>query len=694
MNHDKVLDADFLFTRLPAFLQARDAEQGGPLRALLSVIAEQGAVLDDDISRLYDNAFIETCDEWLVPYIGDLLGVRGQYSVTGTQAFGLRAHVANTLALRRRKGTLPVLEQLAMDTTGWRAHAVEFFQLLGTTQYVMNHRRLANLRTPDLRHAASLERVDGPFDRSAHTAEVRALPTGRYNIPNIGLHVWRLQAYAVRRGTASAMTTLPGFYGFDPLGRDFGEVLPQRDGRLYNRPRTEADITDLSQPIHVPEPLSRRVLHDELSALQLALAQGREPDLAYFSTEGGGPVLRIWRDGAEVPAERLVVCNLRSLPGVLPVEWRRPPAGTVGFDPVLGRIALPAGETATSLEVAHAYGFPGDVGGGPYDRRPVRREDESAFGLFDPTQFDLVQQVPADQPTLAAALAAVQPGKRNLIRLFGDATEAISPDLNLPDTELFVEAANQRRPVLVGDWKLRGNANTRLGFSGLWIDGQLKLQGALRSLDVRHCSLTPARGGIRHTGAGSELAIEIGHSVCGPVRATQAIAGLGASVCIFDGAAGGVAFDLPDAPLGLDRCTVFGTVDAGELEAGNSLFNALVTIVRRQKGCVRFSYLPPDSVTPRRYRCQPELALEALSPLKKKAERVRVTPAYTSVTHGSAAYAQLRLSTATEIRHGAEDGGEMGVWNVLQQTQREANLRLALDEYLRVGLDAGVIFVN
>jgi hypothetical protein len=685
-------DADFLFSRMPAFYQLRDAEQGGPLRALLTVIAEQGAVLDDDISRLYDNWFIETCDEWLVPYIGDLLGVRALYPVTGTRAFGQRAHVANTLALRRRKGTLPVLEQLALDTTGWRAHAVEFFQLLDTTQY-LNHRRLLNVRTPDLRQAVPLERTDGPFDTSAHTAEVRGVPAGRYNIPNIGLHIWRLQAYPVKRATACAVTTLPGFYTFDPLGRDFGDHPLAAEGRLYNRPRTEGQLTDLARPINVPEPLSRRVLYDELTSAQQALADGREPVFKYFAPDAGGPVLRIWIDGAEVPAQNLVVCNLSPLPGVVPAEWRRPPAGMIGFDPLLGRIALPAGQAAALVEVAYGYGFPGDVGGGPYDRRPARREEDAAMGLFDPADFDTVLQVPAAQPTLAAALAAVIAGRRTLIRIDSDATENLAPDLNLPDTELVIEAVNQRIPVLAGNWRLRGNANTRVGFSGLWIDGMLRLQGALRAVDVRHCSFTPSRGGIRHTGAGTALSIVISNSVCGPVRATQPIAGLGASVCIFDGT-GGVAFDLPGSPLGLDRCTVFGTTDAGELEAGNSLFNDLVTIERRQQGCVRFSYLPIDSVTPRRFRCQPDLAFEAASGLQKKTELVRVAPAYTSTAHGMAAYAQLRMSTASEIRHGAEDGGEMGVWNVLQQTQREANLRLALDEYLRFGLEAGVIFVN
>jgi len=47
-----------------------------------------------------------------------------------------------------------------------------------------------------------------------------------------------------------------------------------------------------------------------------------------------------------------------------------------------------------------------------------------------------------------------------------------------------------------------------------------------------------------------------------------------------------------------------------------------------------------------------------------------------------------------EIQTGAANGAEMGVWNLLQQPQREANLALALDEYLRFGLEAAALFVN
>src|SRR5215470_5779752 len=142
-------DVDRLYELLPAFYRLRDIEQGEPLKAMLAVIAEQIAVLEEDLNQLYDDQFIETCAEWVVPYIGDLVGTRGLF-VFPNATFSQRAQVANTIAYRRRKGTAAVLEQLARDVTAWPASAVEYFQLLATTQY-MNHLRPYNISVTSLR---------------------------------------------------------------------------------------------------------------------------------------------------------------------------------------------------------------------------------------------------------------------------------------------------------------------------------------------------------------------------------------------------------------------------------------------------------------------------------------------------------------------------------------------------------------
>src|SRR4029079_7815264 len=115
----------------------------------------------------------------------------------------------------------------------------------------------------------------------------------------------------------------------------------------------------------------------------------------------------------------------------------------------------------------------------------------------------------------------------------------------------------------------------------------------------------------------------------------------------------------------------------------NSILLGKVTVERRQEGCVRFCYLPFDSESPRRYRCRPDNATEAS----------RVLPRFESVSFGEPAYAQLTGATAPEIVTGAEDEGEMGAWHFVQAPLRLRNLRVALDEYLRFGLEAGVFMV-
>ncbi len=726
------LDAEALLSRLPAYYRERDEALGGPLAALLAVMAEQGEVLLQDLQRLYDDAFIETCDEALVPYIGDLLGVRPLHAIAGTAAAGQRALVANTLRLRRRKGTLPVLEEVALAATGWRASAMEFFEHLSTTQHV-NHVRLHSLRTPDLRQAAKLERIAHAFDSSAASADVRALSSvnsrgggPRPNIANVGLFVWRMQAYPVQRATAAALAGEPGHYSFDPLGRD----VP-----LVNRPRSDPEAGTLALPQDVPEALSRRALADELNARRQALADGVSPTALWFTPPSftpsptlaageGASVLRVWLDGVEVPPEDLVVCHLGAFPLVNPERWRRPPANLVvartgdpattlnfpqgpaaclvGIDPVLGRLVLPAARAFAAVEVASAYAFPGDVGGGPYDRRsPVSAGEADDAGLLDPADFQTVLSVPGSHATLAAALVAVVTGKRTLIRLLDDSTQAVSPTLNLPGTLLAIAAANRRRPVLIGDIQLQGDAQTRLVLSGLLMAGALRLQGPLRGVDVRHCSLVPAFGGIAHTGSGSGLSLTLTHSLVGAIRAEAGLAGVTADTCVIDAADATplVAIALPDTTLTLNRCTVLGTVAAGELAAGHSLFDNRVVVQHRQTGCVRFCWVEPGSkaapsLTPKRYRCQPDGVRHGMPAALAAEETLRITPVFDSTTFGQAAYARLRSSTATEIRSGAENGAEMGVWNALAQPQREANLRQMLDEYLRFGLVAGAIFAD
>ena len=80
---------------------------------------------------------------------------------------------------------------------------------------------------------------------------------------------------------------------------------------------------------------------------------------------------------------------------------------------------------------------------------------------------------------------------------------------------------------------------------------------------------------------------------------------------------------------------------------------------------------------------------------KIRAEILRwLKPTFTSKQYGQPDYAQLAQVCPQQIWTGAEDGAEMGVFNHLMQPQREANLRASLNEYLRFGLEVGIIYVT
>ncbi len=714
-------DVETVYRLLPEVYRVRDADQGGPLKALVAVLADEADRMDREILATYDNWFIETCAEWLAPYIGDLLRVQPLHAVSAATA-SQRAVVANTLFYRRAKGTVAVLERLAFDVTGWRARAVEFFRLLATTQH-LNHLRRRLPRTPDIRDSATLELLNGPFDRIGHTAEVRRPPVGgRYNIPNIGLCVFRLQSYPLERITPRQVGAFTWAYTFNPVGRD---------APLFNPPPAEAALGGLATERDIPAPLRRRALYDELT-------QATPP--VYFADP---PVLEVFAQGAAqpVPIANLQICDLST--------WKQPVAPIqASVDPALGRLAV---QGITPERVSYAYGFSGDLGGGPYDRRAevacwydqrVRRVDWQ-IGV---TQDLVAVNAPANAGLLAANLVDALTQWRaflaqrtapafGVIAILDNATYdqplTLADAITVPaDSRLAIMAAGwpgvpvvgtvqptvgaldpmDRRPDLHAPVEIQGTAVAGAAdageviLDGLLLEGTLVVRpGNLRRLLVSHCTVVPgianpaldAQTSAANPGASDNPNLEIAlcRSICGPVRAQAPIPAVRLEASIVDGD-GSTALDSPGAAVQIDGSTIVGDIaHARTLEASDSLLTGTVSVERHQEGCVRFSYVSDAASTPRRFRCQPDLAL-AGSALPPDEIREQIRPQFTSLTYGDPGYVQLSFRSAPEVRTGAEDGSEMGAFSFLKQPQREQNLRAALDEYLRVGLDAAIFHVT
>ncbi len=248
MSRNDALDfAQRLYARLPSNYRVYDAEQGQPLFALLRVVGEQAANLRQDLDALWDNFFIETCDDWVVPYIGALAGTNLLQQPVGQSN---RLDVWNTVMWRRSKGTPQMLEALAQSISGWPSDLAEFFQTLGWSQN-MNHVRLDRPLTPPLRSPYPLGLLGRANDPNAHAADFHpssrlAEPQGsfgsqgRYQIQNVGFFVRRLQTFPVRGVTPAAAP--PGVapaagnscFTFNPLFRD-APLFASADGSPLSR---------------------------------------------------------------------------------------------------------------------------------------------------------------------------------------------------------------------------------------------------------------------------------------------------------------------------------------------------------------------------------------------------------------------------------------------------------------------------
>lgn len=757
------LTPDHLYELLPSIYRIRDAEGKGELRALVEVLAEQGAIVEQDIEQLYENWFIETCDEWLVPYIGDLLGVRHLYdvdrlhSVDAGVVFSRRARVANTLAYRRRKGTITMLEQLARDTTGWNARAVEFFMRLGWNQN-MNHVRHQGHRTLDLREMNELELLETPFGTAGHTVDVRRIGSerGRYNIPNIGIFLWRLSSYYIQRvEPRSADSPADGRYTFNRLGTDLN---------LFNRPQTETEITSLADEINVPGELRRRPLFEELEARRAGQAGGGTGPERWF---GDMPPIRVFARSTstdpmeEIPAEQILICNLEEANPPLPEIWRRPPATReytpegggspvgmpirVAVDPVLGRLAFRSDDIPNRVEVSYAYGFSGDVGGGPYSRKASL--DEVLRGHDVVWQKGVARDKPSPSSpfftTLAEAVAdwntwsAANPGGTGVIVIADNATyreeltganhvtipegstllivcadwPMVIPESGIPTWNIGEFEPDERQAHLLGSLSVEGTAGSnslspgRLIVDGLLIKGAVRaLSGNLGGLRLSHSTIVSTTESLVVAAGNESLEVQLVRSISGPVALTPPVPSLLIEESIVNGDPAAIVAE--QTAVEIRKSTVFGETRGLRIDADTSIFTDTVTAKRRQIGCVRFSYIPAGSVVPRRYRCQPELALverarelgldsaAGLPVAERQAIRLRLTPLFTSEQFGNPGYAQLSRSAAEELRTGGENGAEMGVFNHLIQPQREANLRASLSDFLRFGLETGVFFVT
>lgn len=462
-----------LWSLLPGLyrtLDSDDDEVPGPLRELVGRVGTEMAVVRRSIDRLWEDQSIETCDDWLIPYIGEILATN---IVAGLDARAQRLDVAKTIYYRRRKGTLAILEEITADITGWNARGVEFFTRLARTRHlfdpeigpeigaeitagpdqaVIEGLRGARSLTArggfaDLRHATAATESATAFDEFFHTADFRrgADRSGWHGISKLGIFLWRLRSFDCPPTTPVEHPLCPGQFTFDPTGREIPLFASDmRDKDQYGDAWVTPDEWML------PTPIGRPLLMQESARLYPA-------SLAVLQVSG-------------------------------PLEDILPPAA-VDIDPERGRLRLLAPLPAGAVpRVRYHYGFSSEIGAGPYDRRAL---GETLPAVVTPQR----PPVSGGGTALATALGGLPAAATATVPIADSLTYEGPADLAAVEN-LLLQGGQNQRPVIrrnATPWVLTGASPTaRLMLEGLLLSGgDIVLRGTFDTVELFCSTLDP-----------------------------------------------------------------------------------------------------------------------------------------------------------------------------------------------------------
>ncbi len=544
MNKEK----DRLYNLLPSVYRRKDAKEGFPLKAFFSVLSDEMELVEADIENLYNNMFVETCDEWALPYIGGLLGITDLIDEKN-MITSQRRRIANAMKYRRSKGVAAILENVARDVTGWEARAVEYFGFVSMTETVMNPSGEKG-RILDLRNRCAMEQLYTPFSFMSHMADMRRIGakkrgkrkrSGKIDTKNIGLFLWRIRSYA--SGDCEACKKGDGLFTFDAAGLD---------RKLFNKPLAESDLTTISAPENLPIPMGRnllsRSLEDYKNENAITAAEHRPENGRFYGSERGlnikmsgsliSPMhiisadLSEWKKPASFKFQKHVLKGLKSYMDEFSLIPLKELSGKsfyneeefiaavkkrinideniekvisdlaridAAIDVELGRIAFPETREFSEEEkvlVNYHYGFAGDIGGGTYDRTfDISGADEcdkvfKVSGSGKAGHFSSLDDAVKEWSIFFSDRNAA----KACIKILDNRVYGLKEPVNIPDgAKLSIEAGDGLRPIislsqneLIINGPEKGSAEIYI--NGIWINKPLKLNGAL-NLDIRHSTI-------------------------------------------------------------------------------------------------------------------------------------------------------------------------------------------------------------
>lgn len=594
----------------------------------------------------------------------------------------------------------------------------------------------------DLRNVRISDVLDMAHDDLSHFPDFRHHRgySGRYGIPKVNLHIFRHYAFKLSGITPRLIEA--EHYTLDPSGRDVALYQPgvnttdacsasrewemrapipcrrlNSAGFVPDISHAPAGLESLLAPIYGRRFVTEAALIEAATAALAAdptppnaLADSQAAELIAAAMEDASPRRNLLPGGDDESCAiaLAVAANANDTPlgpeelyGANLAQWGvdHAPPGWVNamVDPLLGRIRLMnslPGDRDLFVQKNY-YGTFWPVGAGTHDR---------ASGLSD-VGFTLLN---TDNPDFTALPISGE-------FRFADSrtfTPVLPADgIITADGDLTLSTPNSERPFIEatpsgGSLTLRAIApDLTLTIDGLWLSllgaasTTLSIDGSWAKVILRNFTLDP--GGQRAAVApappeaippvtlnfsGAIDEIVIASCITGPITETVSAVDPCAVdtiiICdsIIDASiAAEPALLLRNARASIDRCTVFGHLIAGALDASEIIVDGQVRVEDAQSGCFRFSAAADGGIVPQAY--ESHFYTGGLPPTT-----------FISTRFGDASYAQLSQVAPGDIRTGGESGTEMGAFNKALDPIKYTDLRNKLEEFMPINAIAQLVF--
>ncbi|MBK6798705.1 MAG: hypothetical protein IPG76_18450 [Acidobacteria bacterium] len=337
----------------------------------------------------------------------------------------------------------------------------------------------------------------------------------------------------------------------------------------------------------------------------------------------------------------------------------------VAVDPIIGKMKFlsPLNKNDTVL-ASYAYGYVGDIGGGPYRRYDNIESYLNEINIYIDDDLCILFVKSDDTGYHKSIDEAYQWWKNEgnsknncVIIILDNYSYSLSP-ITIEDGNRLVLIAGSGEPSTDGDsLKLIKPSYSRphidngmniqfdeklgnsLHIDGILIEGGINISSDKQSngkLDITHCTLT-SRDADTNIFSCSNVDIQLTARKCifnGSLRFKDSRSQIKIDKSIVTGDIFGIFQErqrksvnisveepaITNDPgniitfyntrlyLDIVKSTIFGKVNPDTLSAENSIFNSVVS-PRTQVGCLRYCYTPQKSIatTPSRFKCQPDL---------------------------------------------------------------------------------------